>query len=100
MAEALLQRIDSEHFEAVSAATSWGRLHPFTVEVMKEIGIDLSQKAPKRMKDVTDDNFDYVITLDENSRCLTRNFRAETIHWQLDNPITESGDPDRQLRSF
>lgn len=100
MAEALLRKIDAEHFEAVSASTSRGRLHPLTVEVMKEIGIDLSQKAPKHMKDLRDDDFDYLITLDENSKRLARNFRAETIHWKLDNPIAASNDPERQLRSF
>jgi len=59
MAEALLRRIDSEHFQAVSAGTSRGRLPPLTVEVMKEIGIDLKYKIPKLLEDVMDDEFDY-----------------------------------------
>jgi protein-tyrosine-phosphatase len=101
MAEALLRRIDSEHFQAVSAGTSRGRLHPLTIEVMKEIGIDLNHKIPKLLEDVTDDEFDYVITLDEISRRLCRNFqRAETIHWKLDDPVAASKDPERQLRAF
>jgi protein-tyrosine-phosphatase len=101
MAEALLIRIDSEHFEAVSAGTSPRPLHPYTVEVMKEVGIDLSQKTPKHMKDLKRSKFDYVITFDENSRRVHGNFQcAEEIHWQLDEPIVTSSDPERQLHAF
>ena len=101
MAEALLTRIDSEHFDVISAGTSPGPLHPFTVRVMKEIDIDLSQQIPKHLKDLRGNEFDYVITLDENSRRVRRSFPcAEEIHWQLDEPIVMSSDSERQLRAF
>src|SRR5262245_15453344 len=101
MAEALLRRIDSEHFQAVSAGKSRGQLHPLTVEVMKEIGIDLNHKIAKPLEDIRDDEFDYVITLDETNGRLCRNFRrAETMHWKLDDPVAASKDPERQLRAF
>ena len=101
MAEALLIRIDSEHFDVISAGTSPGQLHPLTVRVMKEIGIDLSQQIPKHVKKLRGNEFDYVITLDESSRRVRRNFPcAEAIHWQLDEPIVMSSDPERQLRAF
>ena len=101
MAEALLSRIDSENFEAASAGASRGPLHPFTVEVMKEIGIYLSQKTPQNVEDLRDDKFDYAITLDENSARVFRNFhRAETIHWKFDDPAATFNDPQRQLRAF
>ena len=45
MAEALLTMLDSVHFEAASAGVQRGGMHPFAVEVMKEIGIDLRGKA-------------------------------------------------------
>lgn len=93
-------RIDSEHFQAVSASTSPAQLHSFTVKVMEEIGIDLSQNTPKHMKELDDNKFDYVITLDDNSARVCRNFQAETIHWRLDDPVGVSGDPERQLRAF
>src|SRR5262245_12363006 len=100
MAEALLNRIDSEHFEAVSAGTSRRELHHCTVEVMKEVGIDLSQKALKRVEDLAEDKFDYVITLDDSAARAYRNFRrAATIHWKFDDP-TSFADPAKQLRVF
>src|SRR5262245_8299719 len=102
MAEALLNRIDSKNFEAVSAGTSRGRLHPLTVEVMKEIGIDLSRKATKHVEDFSDDNFDYVITLDENSaRAYQNSELTETIHWRVDDPASiDPDEPEKQLRMF
>src|SRR5262245_33876382 len=101
MAEALLNSFDCEHFSALSAGTSRGRMHPITVEVMKEIGIDLSRKTPKQIKDLKDDKFDYVITLDDSSMRAYPNFRhAETIHWKLDDLVAVSTDPERQLWAF
>jgi len=101
IAEALLRRIDSEHFEAVSAGLSRGRLHPFTAEVMNEMGIDLSHRVPRRVEELTDDKFDYVITLGESASRKHLNFQgAEVIYWRFDNPATESNDPEKQLRAF
>ena len=101
IAEALLSRIDSEHFEAISAGASPGRLHPLTVEVVKEVGIDLSRKIPKHIRAVADDSFDYVITFDEVSARAYRNpRRIEVIHWKLDDPLATPGDPESQLRAF
>src|SRR5262249_41636456 len=57
IAEALLARIDSEHFEAISAGTSRGGLHPLAVEVMNEVGIDLSGKVPRFVQELGDEKF-------------------------------------------
>src|SRR5262245_26114192 len=89
IAAALINRIDSKNFEAVSAGTSPGRLHRLTVEVMKEIGIELSQKARKHVKDFRDEKFDFVIALDESSaRACQNSEHIETIHWRIDDPAS------------
>jgi protein-tyrosine-phosphatase len=101
MAEALLRRIDCEHFEAMSAGTSCGRLHPLTVEVMKEIGIDLGPTVPRTVQEIENDDFDYVITLGERATQHCRDFtRAEMIHWRLDELVSMPNDPENQLRAF
>ena len=101
IAEALLARIDSEHFEAISAGTSRGRLHPLAVEVMNEVGIDLSGKVPKRVQELSDEKFDYVITLDESAARTYRSpQQSETIHWKVDDPVAISSEPEKQLRAF
>jgi protein-tyrosine-phosphatase len=101
MAEALLGHIDCEHFQAISAGISRGQLHPCTLEAMKEIGIDLSQKAPKHVDDLRDEEFNYVITLDESSRRLCGHFKCpDVIHWKFDDPTAASPDAERQLHAF
>ncbi len=101
IAEALLSRIDSEHFEATSAGTSCGVMHPLAVEVMNEISIDLSSKISKRVQELGDDRFDYVITLDESTARLYRNYKGtETIHWKFDDPVAISNEVEKQLRAF
>ena len=99
MAEALLNLIDSEHFQAASASTSRDQLHPFAVEVMKEIGIDVNPKTTRSLADLRDDRFDFAITLDEKA-AGQRVPGAEVIRWKIDDPLALSADPDRQLRAF
>src|SRR5262245_10132199 len=99
MAEVLLNRIDSEHFQPTSATASRAQLHPFAVEVMKEIGIDVSSKATRTLADLRDDRFDFAITLDEKT-AGQRIPSNEVIRWKFDDPIALSDDPDKQLRAF
>jgi ArsR family transcriptional regulator len=100
MAEAMLKWLDSEHFEARSAGTICGELHPLTVEVLKETGIDLRQKTPKSLQQLPDEEFDYVITLGERAPSYDRNFACtQIVHWKFDNPYAPD-DPDKQLRQF
>jgi protein-tyrosine-phosphatase len=100
MAESLLKALDSEHFEVASAGIEGGDIHPLTVEVMKEIGIDLQGRATKTTKDVVDLGFDLVITLCHRSRYECPPFPgAELVHWQLDDPLT-APDHAKQKRMF
>ena len=100
MAEAMLNWLDSEHFEATSAGTIYGELHPLTVEVMKEIGIDLGQKTPKSVNQLLSEDFDYVITLGRRALSRDREFPcAEIVHWKFDEPGGPD-DPERQLREM
>jgi protein-tyrosine-phosphatase len=85
---------------AISAGTTCGQLHPLTVEVLKEIGIDLGQKTPESVQQSPDEEFAYVITLGERVPSYERNFPcAEIVHWKF-NDTNASDDPERQLRAF
>jgi protein-tyrosine-phosphatase len=101
MAEALLRLIDSGNFEAISAGVTAQPLHPLSIEVMKEIGIDLSLKNPRTVEEILDGVFDFVITLDETARSHSSRLTAvETVHWKFDNPLAVSSEPDIQRRAF
>jgi arsenate reductase len=75
-------------------------MHPFTVEVMKEVGIDLRGQVPKTVKEVLHRRFDIVITLCDRARFECPELPgAELFHWQLDDPLTSS-DRVKQKRMF
>ena len=97
MAEALLNKLDSQHFEVMSAGIDRGEMHPIMVEVMKEIGIDLERRAPKTIRDVLDRSFDFVITLCDRARLECPMFEgAELVHWRLDDPLAALDRPRRK----
>ena len=89
MAEALLNKLDSEHFDVMSAGIAQGEPHPMMVDVMKEIGIDLQRRVTKTTQDVLDRSFDFVITLCDKARRECPNFEgAEIVHWRFDDPLS------------
>ena len=100
IAEALLAAMDPEHFEASSAGIERGEMHPFTVEVMKEINVDLQGRSTRSVDDVRHLSFDIVITLSDRARFLCPKFtRAEVVHWRFDDPLLVS-DCVRQKHMF
>ena len=100
MAEALLNRADSKHFEVTSAGIDRGELHPTAVDVMREISIDLEGKTTTPVRDVLGRDFDFVITLCDRARSNCPQFgHAEVVHWKFDDPLTQL-DPAKQKRMF
>jgi protein-tyrosine-phosphatase len=100
MAEALLNRVDSEHFEAISAGLDRGENHPLTVDVMQEVGVDLKGRASKTIHDFFGRSFDFVITLSDRARSECRGFpEADVVHWEFADPSRES-DPEKRKRLF
>jgi protein-tyrosine-phosphatase len=99
MAEALLRRIDSRNFEAFSAGLTDGRAHPFSIEAMREIGIEMKERASAEPLPAR--GFDLVIMLDELSGRQDYSTTAtETIHWKFENPLTISDNQQVQRRAF
>jgi arsenate reductase len=47
MAEAFLRKYAGEHFDVYSAGLEPGELNPFTIKVMEEVGIDMSNHNAK-----------------------------------------------------
>jgi len=65
MAAALMNKTRSEFYEAHSAGLEPGRLNPLAVQVLQEIGIDISGHETQRVFDVwkSGELFQYVITV-------------------------------------
>lgn len=68
MAEGFLKSFDSE-LEVYSAGTNpSSHVHPKTVQVMTDIGIDISDGKPENVDLYLDQSFDYVITVCDNAK--------------------------------
>ena len=102
MAEAFLNQVCPEEFEAHSAGLEPGKLNPVVVEVMQEIGIDISGNKTKAVFDMFKSGqlFSHVITVcDEASaeRCPIFPGVTTRLHWSFADPSSFQGSPDEVL---
>ena len=83
-----------------SAGTRPGLLHPLAVQVMQEVGIDISAQRSKHLDDVPWHEADTVVTLCEAGEleCPVVPAAVRRVHWPLPDP---SAAPEaRQLEAF
>ena len=102
MAEAFLNEICSDHFEAHSAGLEPGNLNPLAVEALREIGIDISKNQTQSVFDVfkSAERFAYVITVcDETSaeRCPIFPGVTKRLHWGFPDPAALTGTREERL---
>jgi arsenate reductase len=102
MAEGLLRHDAAARFEVASAGVEPTRVRPEAIEVMREIGIDISQHRSKSVDEFTGQEFDYVITVCDNAneRCPIFPGNTKRIHWSFADPAAAEGDRDTKLRVF
>src|SRR5256885_295508 len=96
MAEAWLNKICGEFFEAHSAGLEPGTLNPLAVEVMREAGIDISRKKTQVVTDIFQSGqlFSYVVTVcDESSaeKCPIFPRPTKRLHWSFADPSQVTG---------
>jgi arsenate reductase (thioredoxin) len=99
MAEGLLRNLAGDRFEVCSAGTHPKGMHPSTIDVMQEVGIDVSAQTSKDLAQFLNEKFDYVITVCDRAKQHCPIFPgAEPIHWGFDDPADAS--PERQIEVF
>lgn len=102
MAEAFLNNLSGNRFEAESAGIEPGALNPLAIEVMKEVGIDISGNKTKSVSEFVKKGklFHYVITVcDEASAkgCPVFPGLAKRLHWSFHDPSTFEGTYEERL---
>ncbi|HEV7923872.1 MAG TPA: arsenate reductase ArsC [Verrucomicrobiae bacterium] len=102
MAEAFLNRMCGDDFEAHSAGLEPGKLNPIVVEAMAEVGIDISRNQTKAVSDflTSGKTFAHVITVcDEASaeRCPIFPGAAARMHWGFPDPSRFQGTHEEKL---
>jgi len=102
MAEAFLNEMAIDQFEAESAGLEPGLLNPLVVEAMDKIGIDISSNKTKIVQDLIDTKrvYDYIITVcDEASaqRCPVFPGQGKRIHMGFEDPSSFDGSDEEKL---
>ncbi|MGD9563112.1 MAG: arsenate reductase ArsC [Pyrinomonadaceae bacterium] len=102
MAEALLNDLAGDRFEAMSAGIEPGTVHPLAIEVMKEIGLDISQNETKRVFDLyrAGKMFQYVIAVCDREtaeKCPIFPGINKRLDWSFPDPASFTGTTEEQL---
>jgi arsenate reductase len=98
MAEGILRKLAGDRFEVFSAGTAPRGIHPKTIEVMRELGIDVSSQTSKGLDVFLGREFDYVITVCDRARQNCPAVPGSTsIHWGFDDPVENT---THQLEAF
>src|ERR1700752_187879 len=102
MAEGLLRHLAGQTFEVASAGVAPTAVRPEAIEVMREIGLDISQHRSKSVDEFNGQRFDYVITVCDNAKehCPIFPGDVKQIHWSFDDPAAAPGDESARLAMF
>lgn len=103
MAEGLTNHFLGEQWEAHSAGTHPAdRVHPLAVEVMAELGIDISNQRPKPVSEFNPAEFDLVITLCDQAAaaCPACLGWRDSTHIGFPDPAAFNGTPAERLAAF
>jgi protein-tyrosine-phosphatase len=102
IAEALAERLADGSVQAFSAGSHPKPLHPNTVRVMRERGIDASGWRSKPMGEFADRRFDYVVSLCDRVREVCPEFpdHPRLIHWSVPDPAREGNSDEASYSAF
>jgi arsenate reductase len=103
MAEAFLRKYARERFDVFSAGLEPTAVNPLTIQVMEEIGVNMSSHRSKHLDVyVGKVNFNYLITVCDNAEKKCPFFPGVGIrlHWPFDDPARASGNDAEKLAKF
>ncbi|MEX1073058.1 MAG: arsenate reductase ArsC [Chloroflexota bacterium] len=102
MAEAMLRAWGGDIFEAFSAGTEATGIRPETVQVMDEIGVDITGQRSKTIDEFRGQTFEWFITVCDEAQknCPVLPGVTDVGHWSIEDPSAVEGTPDERLEVF
>ena len=91
MAEGLARALLGSDVDVLSAGSRPSKVNPYAVEVMAELGIDISAQRSKAVGEIDPCGLDAVVTLCAEEVCPVLPGRVRRLHWPIPDPA--SGDP-------
>jgi len=101
LAEALMRQMGGDQVEVYSAGSMSTEVHPDTITVLRELGIDPSKLYAKSLERFVAERFDYIITVCDRVRDICPAFTGDPnqIHWSFPDPVVVE-DPEQRLKAF
>ncbi len=98
IAEGFARKLADKRVEVYSAGSKpSGEINPMAVQVMAEIGIDISERDSKSVLDLPVRDFDYLITLGCKDSCPIAQAK-EHIEWKIEDPKGRGMEFFRKVR--
>lgn len=104
MAESILKHLLGHRIYVDSAGVRSGELDGFAIEVMDEIGIDISRHKAKTFDTLEDTSFDLIISLSPEAQHraveLTRTMACDVEFWNTFDPSIVEGNREVRLDAY
>ena len=103
LAEGILRAAAGDLIEVASAGSKpAGYVHPKSIEVMKELGIDISGHTSKHLDEFLNRSVDTVITVCGNAdqACPMFPGQVNRFHWGFEDPAHATGSEEEILNEF
>ena len=101
IAEGFLKTYYRDRYDSFSAGLKPTKINPYAIEVMKEIGIDISNQYSKNINEYKNSSFDIVATVCNNVRETCPYFPGKKIiHKNFNDPANFDGTVDETLEVF
>ena len=104
MAEGIMRRIHGKRVYVYSVGVRRGEPDPFVVQVMDEIGVDLTRHKPRIFDELEDDSFDVVVSLSPEAQHkavdMTRHNACEVEYWPTFDPSLVEGNREVVLDAY
>ncbi len=103
LAEGILRAALGEDFNVQSAGSNpAGYVHPLAIQVMSEIGLDISSHRSKHLQEFLNQKVETVITVCGNAdqACPMFPGQMNRHHWGFDDPAKANGDDNEKLAVF
>jgi len=102
MAHGLLENIEGNRFNVFSAGSHPSQVHPMSIKIMEEIGIDISHHTSNHIDDYLNKCIDIVITVCDHANKLCPVFpgNVQRLHWSIEDPFKGWDYNENQMESF
>jgi len=102
MAEGFLRDFAGDHFVASSAGTEAASVSPLAIEVMSELGVDISNQTPNGIASLFRETYQCVVALcdERRERYPLYPFTPKVLRWSVADPEAATGEPEERKQAY